>query len=41
MHTIPSDFQVNGVGLIASGDYDKSDKDIPADFDFFEFSEIP
>jgi WD40 repeat protein/regulation of enolase protein 1 (concanavalin A-like superfamily) len=39
-HTIPSDFLVSGVGLIASGDYDKSDADIPADFDFFELTEI-
>ena len=38
-HTIPSDFQVNGIGLIAVGASDKSDHDTPADFDFFELSE--
>ena len=38
-HWIPPEFQVNGVGLIASGDYDKSDEDIPADFDYFELTE--
>ena len=40
-HTARSGFLVTGVGLVASGDYDKSDDDIPADFDFFEVSEIP
>jgi len=40
-HTLKSGFQITGVGLVVSGDYDKSDADIPADFDFFEVSEIP
>jgi beta-xylosidase len=38
-HWIPSDFQVTGVGLMAAGDYNTSDSDIPADFDFFELTE--
>jgi len=38
-HWIPSDFQVNGVGLVAVGDYDKSDPDIYADFDYFELTD--
>ena len=38
-HEIPSDFQVNGVGLIASGDFNTPDRDIPAYFDFFKLSE--
>ena len=38
-HWIPADFQVNGVGLTASQDYNTTDWDIPADFDFFELSE--
>lgn len=38
-HLIPSEFQVNGVGLIASQDFNTPDHDIPADFDFFEFAE--
>ncbi len=38
-HWIPSDFQVNGVGLTASQDYNTPDSDIPADFDFFELTE--
>jgi Tol biopolymer transport system component/regulation of enolase protein 1 (concanavalin A-like superfamily) len=38
-HWIPSDFQVNGVGLMASQDFDTPDWDIPADFDFFELTE--
>ena len=40
-HTLKSGFLVTGVGLFAYGDYDKSDADLPADFDFFELSEIP
>ena len=39
-HTLESGFLVTGVGLVASGDYDKSDADIHADFDYFELSEI-
>jgi Tol biopolymer transport system component/regulation of enolase protein 1 (concanavalin A-like superfamily) len=38
-HWIPSDFQVNGVGLTASQDSNTPDWDIPADFDFFELTE--
>jgi len=38
-HEIPSDFQVNSVGLIASNDLDTSDPEIPADFDYFELIE--
>ena len=38
-HWIPSDFQVNGVGLTASQDFYTPDWDIPADFDFFELTE--
>lgn len=38
-HWIPSSFQVNGVGLVASQDISKPDWDIPADFDFFELAE--
>ncbi len=38
-HWIPSDFQVNGVGLTASQDYNTPDWDIPTDFDFFELTE--
>jgi regulation of enolase protein 1 (concanavalin A-like superfamily) len=38
-HRLPSDFRVNGVGLMAAGDYDTSDPDIPADFDYFELTE--
>lgn len=38
-HWIPSDFQVNGVGLTSSQDYNTPDRDIPADFDFFELNE--
>jgi Tol biopolymer transport system component/regulation of enolase protein 1 (concanavalin A-like superfamily) len=38
-HWIPSDFQVNAIGLTASQDYNTPDSDIPADFDFFEFTE--
>jgi len=40
-HTLKSGFLVTGVGLIVSGDFDKSDEDIPADFDYFELSDIP
>ena len=39
MHWIPSDFQVNGVGLTSSQDHNTPDWDIPADFDFFEITE--
>lgn len=38
-HWIPTDFQVNGVGLTASQDSFTPDWDIPADFDFFELTE--
>lgn len=38
-HWIPPDFQVTGVGLTASQDYNTPEWDIPADFDFFELSE--
>lgn len=38
-HWIPPDFQVNGVGLTASQDYNTPDWDIPADLDFFMLSE--
>ena len=38
-HAIPSDFQVNGVGLMAVGDYDTSDPNISAYFDYFELTE--
>ena len=38
-HQIPASYQVNGVGLMASGDLNTSDQDIPADFDYFEISE--
>jgi beta-xylosidase len=40
-HGFSSDFQINGVGLTSVGDTNPSDKDIPADFDFFELSENP
>lgn len=38
-HWIPADFPVNGVGLTAAQDYNTPDRDIPADFDFFELTE--
>ena len=38
-HWIPPDFQINGVGLVASQDYDTSDENISAYFDFFELTE--
>lgn len=40
-HPLPPDFKIIGVGLTVVGDSNTSDADIPADFDFFEFSEIP
>jgi regulation of enolase protein 1 (concanavalin A-like superfamily) len=36
-HWISPDFQVNGVGLLAAGDYDNVN--VTADFDFFELTE--
>lgn len=38
-HWLPSNFQVNGVGLESSLDFNTPDWDIPADFDFFELTE--
>jgi len=38
-HWLPSDFQVNGVGLTASQDFFTPDWEIAADFDFFEVTE--
>lgn len=38
-HWISPDFQVNGVGLMAGGDYDTSDPNISAYFDYFELTE--
>ena len=38
-HWIPADFQVNGIGLAASQDYNAPGTDISADFDFFELTE--
>ena len=37
-HTIPLDFQVNGIGLTASQDFFTSVTDTPADFEYFELS---
>ena len=39
IHWIPSDFQVNGIGLTSSLDFNTPDWDISADFDFFELTE--
>lgn len=38
-HWIPAEFQVNGVGLTASQDFNTPEVYIPADFDYFELSE--
>jgi regulation of enolase protein 1 (concanavalin A-like superfamily) len=38
-HWIPADFQVNGVGLMAGQDYDTSDENVSAYFDYFAVTE--
>jgi beta-xylosidase len=40
-HTTPDGFVITGVGLTCSQDLDKSDADIPADFDYFEMEMLP
>lgn len=38
-HYLPLSFSITGVGLTASQDYDDTDEPIPADFDYFSYTE--